>query len=85
MGRESRKNRVKYGRGQVTLLLYWPTLMRRFSCACMPNSVVLGCLEVSEKFVVVGCGWWVDQVGIRLIQLSTGLKVEAELGKMSKT
>ena len=27
------------------------------------------------------CGW-VDQVGIRPTQLATGLKVEAELGKM---
>ena len=26
-------------------------------------------------------GGWLDQVGIRLTQLSTGLKVEAELGK----
>ena len=25
-------------------------------------------------------GGWLDQVGIRLTQLSTGLKVEAELG-----
>ena len=29
----------------------------------------------------VGVGGWLDQVGIRLTQLSTGLKVEAELGK----
>ena len=28
-------------------------------------------------------GGWLDQVGIRLTQLSTGLKVEAELGKKS--
>ena len=27
---------------------------------------------------------WLDQVGIRLTQLSTGLKVEAELGKTKK-
>ena len=31
----------------------------------------------------VGVGGWLDQVGIRLTQLSTGLKVEAELGKKS--
>ena len=29
-------------------------------------------------------GGWLDQVGIRLTQLSTGLKVEAELGKNTK-
>ena len=28
-----------------------------------------------------GGGGWLDQVGIRLTQLSTGLKVGAELGK----
>ena len=28
-------------------------------------------------------GGWLDQVGIRLTQLSTGLKVEAEPGKMN--
>ena len=28
-------------------------------------------------------GGWLDQVGIRLTQLSTGLKVEAELGNNS--
>ena len=28
-------------------------------------------------------GGWLDQVGIRLTQLSTGLKVEAELGNTS--
>ena len=27
-----------------------------------------------------GVGGWLDYVGIRLTQLSTGLKVEAELG-----
>ena len=31
------------------------------------------------KFMMIG-GGWLDQVGIRLTQLSTGLKVEAELG-----
>ena len=30
-------------------------------------------------------GGWLDQVGIRLTQLSTGLKVEAELGKTDWT
>jgi len=30
--------------------------------------------------VVVVVGGWLDYVGIRLTQLSTGLKVEAELG-----
>ena len=33
-----------------------------------------------------GGGWvagWLDQVGIRLTQLSTGLKVEAELGNIT--
>ena len=24
----------------------------------MPNFVVLGCLEVGEKFSMVGGGWW---------------------------
>ena len=28
-------------------------------------------------------GGWLDQVGIRLTQLSTGLKVEAELGNIT--
>ena len=32
----------------------------------------------------VGVGGWLDQVGIRLNQLSTGLKVEAELGNIFK-
>ena len=32
----------------------------------------------------VGGGGWLDQVGIRLTQLSTGLKVEAELGNMAE-
>ena len=43
----------------MTLLFYWPTLMRRFSWACMPNCVALGSVEVAEKFrvvVVVGGG-----------------------------
>ena len=31
----------------------------------------------------MGGGEWLDQVRIKLTQLSTGLKVEAELGKMS--
>ena len=30
-----------------------------------------------------GGGGWLDQVGVRLTQLSTGLKVEAELGNSS--
>ena len=30
----------------------------------------------------MGVGGWLDQVGIRLTQLSTGLKVEAELGNI---
>ena len=30
-------------------------------------------------------GGWLDQVGIRLTQLSTGLKVEAELGNTKNT
>ena len=37
---------------------YWPTLMRRFSWACMPNCVALGSVEVAEKFRVVGWGVW---------------------------
>ena len=28
--------------------------MRRFSWACMPNFIALGCLEVGEKFSVGG-------------------------------
>ena len=32
----------------------------------------------------MGVGGWLDQVGIRLTQLSTGLEVEAELGKRGK-
>ena len=41
----------------MTLLFYWPTLMRRFSWVCMPNCVALGSVEVAEKFrVVVGGG-----------------------------
>ena len=31
----------------------------------------------------VGGGGWLDQVGIRLTQLSTVLKVEAELGNIN--
>ena len=34
------------------------------------------------KFMMIG-GGWLDQVGIRLTQLSTWLKVEAELGNNS--
>ena len=30
--------------------------MMRFSWACMPNLIALGCLEIGEKFPVVG-GW----------------------------
>ena len=33
----------------------------------------------------VGGGGWLDQVGIRLTQVSTGLKVEAELGNRNQT
>ena len=41
----------------MTLLFSWPTLMRRFSWACMPNCVDLGSVEFAEKFrVVVGVG-----------------------------
>ena len=40
----------------MTLLFYWPTLMSRFSLVCMPNFVVLGCLEVGEKFTWGGVG-----------------------------
>ena len=40
----------------MTIFFSWPTLMRRFSGACMPNFVALGCLEVGEKFLVGGWG-----------------------------
>ena len=40
----------------MTLFSLWPASMRMFSLACMPNFVVVGCLEVEEKFVVVGVG-----------------------------
>ena len=43
--------------------------------------------SVAEPMCWVGrlrslCVGWLDQVGIRLTQLSTGLKVEAELGNI---
>ena len=31
----------------------WTTLMRRFSWACIPSLIALGCLEVGEQFTVV--------------------------------
>ena len=34
--------------------------------------------------MAISVGGWLDQVGIRLTQLSTGLKVEAELGNFCK-
>ena len=37
----------------------------------------------AQKETFTGGGEWLDQMGIRLTQLSTGLKVEAELGKNS--
>ena len=45
----------------MTLLFSWPSLMRWLSFASIPNFVVLGCLEVVEKFRVGGVvvvGWW---------------------------
>ena len=49
----------------------------------MPNFVVLGCLEVGEKFTVGGVGWWVGG-GIstptaKSNQLKLG-QVDVELG-----
>ena len=38
-------------------------------------------LARAQKSTFTGGGGWLDQLGIRLTQLSTGLKVEAELGK----
>ena len=48
----------------MTLLFYWPTLMRRFSWACMPNCIALGSVEVVEKFRVGGGVGWVVVVTI---------------------
>ena len=65
----------------MTLFFYWLTLMRRFSWACMPNFVVLGCLEVGEKFSVVGGGWWVAGAFRHQLQSYTNLScVDVELG-----
>ena len=47
----------------MIILFSLPTLMRSFSWACMPNFVVLGCLEVGEKFTVGGGGGWVGGWG----------------------
>ena len=48
------------------------------------DSVMVWSDYPTKKSLLGGEWWWVggwlDQVGIRLTQLSTGLKVEAELG-----
>ena len=57
----------------MTLLLSWPNLMRRFSWACMPSFIALGCLEVGEKFPWVVAGGGISIPTTRLHQPEVGL------------
>ena len=51
--------------------------MSRFSWACMPNFIALGCLEVGEKFLV---GWWGGLVVFWGISIPTTKLHQPEVG-----